>query len=314
MVLRIGTHVSIAWWIEKAFERSASTWNSTLMIFAKSPRGWKIPTYSDEQFEQWRENRKTYNQLNGMIHSNYIANLSKPADDCETERKSILHDFICAEKLWYESVNVHVGKEKDRKDKSEAMSNMQENVSLIIQELRDKKLDHIQYLFENTAWQWTEIGSTIEELWYFTKNYLIDLPVKFTIDTAHLQWWGEEFGDWQLFLERFDQHVWVERLHSIHLNDSKAISGSHLDRHASLWRWFVGFPRFVWAIQRAAKNDIPMYIETPEPERWADEVEKVKMIARGELDRIEQFHEEHFQTQFLKKFENMREEWNTGLF
>jgi deoxyribonuclease-4 len=284
------------------------------MIFAKSPRGWKLPEYSEEQFEQWLEYRKKYDQLNGMIHSNYIANLSKPAADASTERNSIIHDFICADKLWYESINVHVGKEKDRKDKDEAMSNMQENVTLILQHLKDKKLDHIQYLFENTAGQWSEIGSTIEELWYFTQNYLSDLPVKFTIDTAHLQWGGVDFGDRDLFLEKFDQHVWVDRLHSIHLNDSKAISGSHLDRHASLGRGFVWFPRFVGAIQRAAKNDIPLYIETPEPERRPDEVEKVKMIARWEIDRIEQFHEENFQTQFLKKFETMRGEESGWLF
>lgn len=313
-MFRIWTHVSIAWWIEKAFERSAETGNTTLMIFAKSPRGWKIPEYSEEQFLQWLENRKKYEQLNGMIHSNYIANLSKPASDSQTERNSIIHDFICADRLWYESINVHVGKEKDRKDKDEAMSNMRDNVSQIIQELEDKKLNHIQYLFENTAGQGSEIGSTIEELGYFTKNYLADLPVKFTIDTAHLQWWGVEFGNWDLFLEKFDQYVWVDRLHSIHLNDSKAIPGSHLDRHASLGRGFVWFPRFVWAIQRAAKNDIPLYIETPEPERWADEVEKVKMIARWDINWIEQFHAQNYQTQYLKKFENMRGDESKGLF
>jgi endonuclease IV len=43
--------VSISGGIEKAFERSASTGNSTLMIFAKSPRGWKLPEYSEEQFK-----------------------------------------------------------------------------------------------------------------------------------------------------------------------------------------------------------------------------------------------------------------------
>ena len=114
------------------------------------------------------------------------------------------------------------------------MSNMTENVELILQHLKDNKLDHIQYLFENTAGQGTEIGSTIEELGYFTKNFLADLPVKFTIDTAHLQGGGVDFSDRDLFLEKFDEYVGVDRLHSIHLNDSKAILGSHLDRHASL--------------------------------------------------------------------------------
>jgi hypothetical protein len=38
------------------------------------------------------------------------------------------------------------------------------------------------------------------------------------------------------------------------------------------------------------------------------------MIAAGQIDRIEAFHAENFQTQFLKKFEAMRGEESKGLF
>jgi endonuclease IV len=45
----------------------------------------------------------------------------------------------------------------------------------------------VQFVFENTAGQGSEIGSTLEEIGYFYRTYLSDMPVKFTIDTAHCQ-------------------------------------------------------------------------------------------------------------------------------
>ncbi|MDP2670519.1 MAG: hypothetical protein Q8O99_06495 [bacterium] len=53
-MFNVGTHTSIAGGIEKAFERSAAVGGTTLQIFAKSPRGRAIPTYTDEQYEAGR--------------------------------------------------------------------------------------------------------------------------------------------------------------------------------------------------------------------------------------------------------------------
>lgn len=65
------------------------------------------------------------------------------------------------------------------------MTNMRKNLEVLFDRLRSEKLDGIQFLRENTAGQGSEIGSNIEEVGYFWKNYLTDLPVKFCFDTAH---------------------------------------------------------------------------------------------------------------------------------
>lgn len=299
----VWTHTSIAWWIENAFPRSAKIGWNTMQIFAKSPRWWKIPEYDDSQFQQWMIWRKELDQVRGLVHSNYLANLAKPTDETSIEIDSIVHDFKVAYKLWCEAVNVHVGKMKWRESLDEAMSNMVKNVECILKHVDDNGWWEVQYLFENTAWQWSEIGSTLDELWYFYKEYLQDLPVKFTIDTAHCRWWWIDISNRENFLSEFDEKVWIDQLHSIHLNDSKVVLWSKLDRHASLGRGFIGMPAIANIVSWAAKNDRAVYIETPEPELWPDEIEMVKKIVDDNTDWIDWFNSTYYKTQYLKKFE-----------
>ena len=277
------------------------------MIFAKSPRGWKIPSYDDEQYVIWTQQREQHGQVWGMIHSNYLANLSKPADQLLLEIDSIVDDFMHAHRLWYKTINVHIWKMKDRASLDEAMSNMTRNVETILKRVRDAWYDDVQYLFENTAGQWSEIGSTFDELALFA-SYLKDLPVWFTIDTAHCQGWGIDIDKWDEFVDAFGTQIWIEKLVAIHLNDSKAILWSHLDRHASLWYGFIGWKRLAKVVKRAAENNRDCYIETPEPERRPEEVEKVRRIAAGDTDWIEQEHLDVYATQFLKKYTQQSED------
>lgn len=129
--------------------------------------------------------------------------------------------------------------------------------------------------------------------------------MKFTIDTAHCRGGGVDLTDRNSILEEFADNVGIERLYAIHLNDSKVVLGSHLDRHASLGRGFIGRKTLVPIIQRAAQHDRPLYIETIEPDLRPDEVQKVKDIVAGDLGRIDSFHAQYFKTQYLKKFEHV---------
>lgn len=273
-----------------------------MQIFAKSPRGWKLPEYSDEQLALAASEMKTNNISNAMLHSNYLANLSKDPADVSVEMSSILHDFEVAHKMWCTSVNVHVWKLKGFDVRDDAMKNMAINVEALLKQIRDAWYDDVQYLFENTAGQWSEIGSTLEELTYFYTNYLKDLPVKFTIDTAHCWGGGIDLRNRDEFLTEFDSWIGLDQLYGIHLNDAKVILGSNLDRHASLWRGFIGWPTLAKVIRRAEANERSLYIETPEPDLWPDEIEKVKKIAAWDDSRIESFHNEYFMTQYLKKY------------
>jgi deoxyribonuclease-4 len=299
----VWTHTSIAQGIELAFGRSQQVWWDTLQIFAKSPRGRAIPHYTQQQFSDGRNERIKNKQYWGMIHSNYLVNLSKKTDDVRGEIDSVLHDFAIAAELWFQYVNVHIGKSKWYATAQEAMMHMAKNVELVCKKVRDAWYDSVQFLFENTAWQWSEIGSTIEELTMLAKDYLQDLPVQYCIDTAHCHGWGIMVSEWNNFVEYFDEGIGIEKLAAIHLNDSKVLCWSKLDRHASLGHGAIGWPALSEVIQRAFAHKRDLFIETPDPELWEREISYVRRIGAWDTARIAWEHEKVFWTQLLKKFE-----------
>ncbi len=182
------------------------------------------------------------------------------------------------------------------------MQMMTKNVGYILEVAHKKWRADVVFLFENTAGQWSEIGSNFAELGMFVKDYLHDLPVKFCIDTAHCRGGGIDFAQRDACEEQFAQSIGIDRLYAIHLNDAKVPLGAHLDRHASLGQGFIGWPVLSKVIAWAAKHDKPLFIETPEPDLRADEVASVKRIVAGDLKRLEAEHNQVFQQQSLKKY------------
>lgn len=83
--------------------------------------------------------------------------------------------------------------------------------------------------------------------------------------------------------------------------------GSHLDRHAPLGKGAIGLSSFVPLIQWAAKNNKPIFLETPEPERRAEEITMIRKIMKGDTDRIRDFHDNHYGSQLLKKFNGQQD-------
>lgn len=300
--MKIGAHTSIAWGLHLAFERAAQIGANSLQIFAKSPRGRSIPSYTDENFALAREYRAKYNQEWGIIHANYLANLSKEKADCEKDIASILNDFLVGHETGFEGINVHIGKQKWFLNKDDAFANMARNVEYILEQ--NKKHGYSpKFLFEITAWQGSELGTTIEEIWYFYQNYLKELPIAFCFDTAHARWAGNDLNKWGDVIGKWDDEIGVDKLFAFHLNDAKVALGSHLDRHAPLGRGAIGWPALIPIIQWAAKHDRAIYLETTEPERRPEEIQYIKQIITGDTTIVDELHKAEFQSELLKKFQ-----------
>lgn len=300
--MKIWAHMSIAGGLHLAFERSAEIGATSLQIFSKSPRGWSIPNYTDEQFALAREFRKQYKQEWGIIHANYLANLSKPADECKQDIASIIHDFFVGTETWFEWINVHIGKQKWFENKDDAFKNMTKNVEHILHKCEKKKYTP-QFLFEITAGQWSELWTTIQEIWYFYKNFLKDLPIAFCFDTAHAWGAGNDLAKRGDVISQWDDNIWIDKLFAFHLNDSKAALWSHLDRHAPLGRWAIWWMNLIPIIQRAAKHHKPIYLETTEPERRPQEIQYIKQIISGDTWAVMDLHKIEYKTELLKKFQ-----------
>ena len=80
-------------------------------------------------------------------------------------------------------------------------------------------------------------------------------------------------------LQALEDTVGIGYLQGMHLNDSKTACGSRVDRHAPLGDGLIGLPCFTTLMQDARLDDIPLILETTEPERWADEIQWLRQQA-----------------------------------
>jgi deoxyribonuclease-4 len=65
----------------------------------------------------------------------------------------------------------------------------------------------------------------------------------------------------------------------MHLNDSKKELGTQVDRHDSLGDGFIGWTPFELIMKDDRFNGIPLILETPNTERWSEEITKLKEMA-----------------------------------
>lgn len=296
--LLIWNHNSIAGGMENARKESFKNGGTTCQIFTKSPRSSAVPDFKWEYLQSIQHLRNEFKQQWWIVHSNYLANLSKPRGEIMSDIEGIIYDIKVWSMLGYDCINVHIGKSKWFLNLDEPMSNMARNIEYILSQTKDNQ---IQFCFENTAGQGSEIGSNLIELAKLHNEYTKELWVKFVIDTAHLQGGGVDCFHREDFVEEFDKLIGVKHLYAVHLNDSKVVLGSKLDRHAPLGRGFIGLLALSKVINRCANNERMMICETPDDTLWAEELQMVRGVANWSFD-IERFHTKYFQTNILKKF------------
>lgn len=124
----------------------------------------------------------------------------------------------------------------------------------------------IGVLIEGTAGARTSLGGTFEEL----RDLRDSLPaalrhrVGFCLDTAHLHAAGYDLasGDNTVW-HAFDRTVGLRLLHCLHLNDSKAARGSHLDRHELIGEGTIGPAAFRRIMRDPRFRRVAKIIETP---------------------------------------------------
>jgi deoxyribonuclease-4 len=74
--------------------------------------------------------------------------------------------------------------------------------------------------------------------------------------------------------------VGFQYLKGMHLNDSKKELGSRVDRHDSLGTGTLGFEVFECIMNDSRFDGIPLILETPDEELWAEEIQILKNMQK----------------------------------
>ena len=125
----------------------------------------------------------------------------------------------------------------------------------------------------------TEVGRTFEELAAIIERVELAEKVGVCLDTCHVWDGGYDIvGNLDGVLEEFDRVIGLDRLHAVHLNDSKNPLGAHKDRHAPIGEGCIGFEALSAVTKHPALRDMPFFLETPHdalPE-WGEEISSLR--------------------------------------
>ena len=253
-----GCHLSASGGNAVMVKTALSIGANTFAFFTRNPRGSKAkpedPADAAKAAAMLEENH--FGKL--VAHGAYTMNLCTADADARAFAAGILEDDLRRmAALPGNFYNFHPG--------SHVGQGTQAGIDYIAAALKNA-LRHdypVTVLLETMAGKGSEIGGRFEEL-----RDILDAVggenVGVCLDTCHLYDGGYDIvNDLNGVLAEFDRVIGLDRLHALHLNDSKNPFASHKDRHECLGKGSLGLETFRRIVNHPQLKDKPMILETP---------------------------------------------------
>ena len=270
----VGAHVSPAGGLAKAVERGAERGCRAIQVFNQSPRMWRPTRYGPEDFAAFRAAMDASPLGAVMIHAVYLLNCA--SDDPDIAAKSLTsltHSLRIGDAIGAACVVLHPGSAKTG-DVGEAIA----RAGAVIREALAES-ERCPLHLENTAGAGGTLGRSFEELAALIEAGGGNGRLGVCLDSCHLLASGFDIRNaagLEETLERCDEVVGLDRLGSLHLNDSQMPLGSNRDRHANVGEGELGEEGCMWFLSEPRFEGLPLVLETPGPDRSGPTVEEMK--------------------------------------
>jgi deoxyribonuclease-4 len=289
----IGAHVSQAGGLSKAIERGVEIDCEAIQIFNQSPRMWKPTAYDEDDFTQFRETMAQSPIQAVIIHAVYLLNTA--SEDPEIREKtvsSLVQSLTVGDGIGATGIVLHTGSAKQG-DVGEAIGRAGEVIAQALELTGECEL-HL----EDTAGTGGTLGRSFEELAAIIKAAGGSPRLGVCLDSCHLLASGYDVRTAEGLsdtLDRFDEIVGLDRLGSLHLNDSVNPLGSNRDRHADIGEGELGERGCEAFLSEPRFDGLPCVLETPGPDRKGptkDEIARCHALreqglaARGTGERV----------------------------
>lgn len=276
-MLTIGCHLSVSRGYEAMGRAALSIAANTFAFFTRNPRGGSVRPLdvADAAALQAIMDEHAFGPL--VAHAPYTYNLASAKEHArEFARASMAEDLERMEALPGNYYNFHPG--------AHVGQGAERGIELIVEALCEAMVPslHTTVLLETMASKGTEIGRSFKELAAIIDGVQRTRPdladhLGVCLDTCHVHDAGYDIvHDLDGVLTEFDRVVGLDRLHAVHINDSKNPCGAHRDRHACIGEGFIGATKvagettgsdglaaFARIVNHPALRDLPFILETP---------------------------------------------------
>ncbi len=271
----IGAHVSPSGGVARAVERGVVRDCRAIQIFNQNPRAWKPREYDPVDVEAFRAAMESTEVDALLIHAVYL--LNPASDDADIRAKtlaSLTSSLRAGAELGAAGVVLHPGSAKG----GEAAPAIARAGELIAEALAES--DGCPLHLENTACAGGTLGRSFDELAALLDAAGGDGRLGVCLDSCHLLASGFEVrtpDGLDATLAEADAKVGLERLRSLHLNDSQTPLGSNRDRHANVGEGELGEEGCAVFLSDPRFDGLPCVLETPTDEADGPKAEEVAL-------------------------------------
>jgi len=273
----IGAHVSAAGGVENAVKNAVKIGANGFALFTKNQRQWFAKPLSEKNILKFKEYMAEHGFSADAIlpHDSYLINLGHPeTEKREKSLKSFIDEAKRVEILGLKYLNFHPGSHLRKISEEECLDLISDSVNKAI-----KETDSCIFVIETTAGQGSNLGYKFEHLAYIIDKIDDKERIGVCIDTAHIFAAGYDIRTKEAYeatMKEFDEIIGFKYLKGMHINDSKAKFASRVDRHHSLGKGEIGIDAFKFIIQDKRIDNIPLILETIDPDIWAEEIELLR--------------------------------------
>jgi deoxyribonuclease-4 len=257
----IGAHVSPAGGPANAVARGEERGVRAIQFFNQSPRAWRAREYTDEEVEAFHEALANSPVEAAVIHAVYLINCA--SEDREIREKSLRSLTIALRagaQLGVRGVVLHAGSAL----KSSVDSAIERAGAVIAEALAESERCPLH--LENTAGAGGTLGRSFTQLAGLIEAAGDDERLGLCLDSCHMLASGFDVrtaADLAKVLDDCVAIVGMDRLGSLHVNDSKTELGSNVDRHAPLGEGEIGDEGLAAFLSEPRFEGLPAIFEGP---------------------------------------------------
>ncbi|OHE12408.1 MAG: deoxyribonuclease IV [Sulfurimonas sp. RIFOXYC2_FULL_36_7] len=269
----VGAHVSASGGVFNAVANAQAIGAKAFALFTKNQRQWNGKELDGETIDKFKNALQASGILPRHIlpHDSYLINLGHPEDEQrEKSMEAFLDEVQRCELLGLDKLNFHPGSHLKKISEDECLTKISEAMNITLD-----KTKGVSLVIENTAGQGSNLGFKFEHLAQIIDKVEDKSRVGVCIDTCHMYSAGYDIRTREAYdksWREFDKIIGFKYLMGMHINDSKAKFGSHVDRHNSLGAGEIGLDAFRFIMNDERMDDIPLILETIDDSIWKEEI------------------------------------------
>lgn len=270
----VGAHVAASPGVAQAPVNAKEINAKAFALFTRNPSRWVSKPLSESDISVFKARCDEYGFSPAQIlaHDGYLINLGQPDDyKLEQSREAFLDEFRRCEQLGISLLNFHPGSHLNAIPIDDCLDRIADSINITLE-----MTEGVTAVIENTAGQGSNLGHRFEQIAHIIDRVDDKSRVGVCIDTCHAFAAGYDLSTpegYEATWREFDEIIGMKYLAGMHLNDTKKGLASHVDRHESLGKGVLGADCFRMIMNDPRIDNIPLILETINPDIWAEEIE-----------------------------------------